>query len=395
MSASFFQSLTPITQFAELLDPRSFTPAPSDWRVVLTDVEGSTKAIQSGLYKDVNTAGGLAAMAVANVLGTMDFPFVFGGDGFTCLVPPGFDADLADVLADTVRTVKTAFGLTLRASLIPLKDLQDAGHPLRLARFITSQHLAQAVFDGSALDAAERWLKEGDPRFQIEPRRPEGRRADFEGYTCRWKDVPSGQEETLALVLQFRDPENRLAEWKEFMTFLDKQLGGEERYHPIRPELNHLGLGRRVIDSEARVRAAGQGWRGLLQARWWTRWQIVKTWFAMTFLKNHTWGIKDFSRLAEQNRINADYRKFDGSLKMVLSVDRRGAGSLAAYLEDKYRQGRLFYGLHRSDRALLTCLLHQDSAREVHFVDAAGGGYALAALSLKRQKALSAERKSG
>ena len=61
--------------------------APADWVVYITDVVGSTAAIEAGRYKDVNTAGSLPTIALANLIGSMHFPFVFGGDGMTTVLP--------------------------------------------------------------------------------------------------------------------------------------------------------------------------------------------------------------------------------------------------------------------------------------------------------------------
>jgi hypothetical protein len=43
------------------------------------------------------------------------------------------------------------------------------------------------------------------------------------------------------------------------------------------------------------------------------------------------------------------------------------------------------YGLHISDRALMTCLVFERNGRQVHFVDGADGGYALAAKEMKQK----------
>jgi len=82
----------------------------------------------------------------------------------------------------------------------------------------------------------------------------------------------------------------------------------------------------------------------------------------------------------------ADFQKFDGSLKMILSLTSQQVIDLKGVLEKSRTQGKIFFGLHESDRALMTCLIHSGSGNEVHFVDAADGGYALAAKQLKEQE---------
>ena len=69
----------------------------------------------------------------------------------------------------------------------------------------------------------------------------------------------------------------------------------------------------------------------------------------------------------------------------VIATDYEGILSEGRALAAMHETGDLFYGVHVSDRALTTCLMHEGTVREVHFVDAADGGYALAAKQLKRQ----------
>jgi hypothetical protein len=45
------------------------------------------------------------------------------------------------------------------------------------------------------------------------------------------------------------------------------------------------------------------------------------------------------------------------------------------------------YGVHVSRHALMTCLVFDRFGKQVHFVDGANGGYALAAKQLKQQLA--------
>ena len=79
--ADFYASLPAFDAFAAVVDPSRYRPLPPSWWVGMTDVVGSTRAIEEGRYKEVNTAGASAISAVANALGHRRFPFVFGGDG--------------------------------------------------------------------------------------------------------------------------------------------------------------------------------------------------------------------------------------------------------------------------------------------------------------------------
>jgi hypothetical protein len=70
---------------------------------------------------------------------------------------------------------------------------------------------------------------------------------------------------------------------------------------------------------------------------------------------------------------------------MVLAGSPEARGRLEAALDGLYREGRLAYGLHVSDRAVLTCLVYERMGQQVHFVDGAGGGYTNAAIGFKRR----------
>ena len=56
-SKYFYRDLPGFTDFAEVIRDENFSAIPRDWAVVITDVKGSTKAIETGQYKDVNTIG--------------------------------------------------------------------------------------------------------------------------------------------------------------------------------------------------------------------------------------------------------------------------------------------------------------------------------------------------
>ena len=74
-------------EFAEVSEISNYQIAPDDWHVIIADVEGSTRAIEEGRYKDVNLIGAACINAVLNINEKDRIPYVFGGDGATLLVP--------------------------------------------------------------------------------------------------------------------------------------------------------------------------------------------------------------------------------------------------------------------------------------------------------------------
>ncbi|HTH14524.1 MAG TPA: DUF3095 family protein [Spirochaetia bacterium] len=381
MTRHFYHDLPRLTSFREIFDAEGYRPVPDDWFVACSDVVGSTKAIEAGRYKEVNTAGSLAAMAIGNHFGGMDFPFFFGGDGMICLVPAVDRAVVADLLTGTAVRVKEAFDLELRVGMVPVADLRARGKVLNLAKLEVSPQYCQAILQGDGFDEADRLLKEPGSAYglsasvgAIEP--------SFQGYTCRWADFKSARGETLALIVRFRteDPV-----WSRgFVDRLEAILGTPAAHHPLRPETSRPALGKR-LNTEVAVRTRG--------STGWTRWkdrfivrlQVLYAQFAIVSRIPFHLGKKDLSQMVKDNIASSDYRKFDNTLKMVVSADPASRSRVQNLLEEAWREGRIFYGLHVTDRAMITCLMHTGAGHEVHFVDAADGGYAYAARGLKQQ----------
>jgi hypothetical protein len=82
---------------------------------------------------------------------------------------------------------------------------------------------------------------------------------------------------------------------------------------------------------------------------------------------------------------NSDFRKFDGTLRMVIDGSEAQYRDLRDYLDGEHRHGRLVYGMHRSREALMTCIVFSYNGYHLHFVDGSDGGYAIAARDLKAQ----------
>ena len=55
--------------------------------------------------------------------------------------------------------------------------------------------------------------------------------------------------------------------------------------------------------------------------------------------------------------LNADYQKFDDMMRMVLDCSLVQIEQIENYLKDTKDRGKIFYGTHVSDEALMTCLV--------------------------------------
>ena len=198
----FYTEIPVFDDFSKVVDDRVYRRMPEDWIIGLTDVVGSSRAIENGKYKSVNMAGEAAISAVINALGHQDFPFVFGGDGVSFAVPGKYREKAADALASTARWVEEELDLTLRAALVPIADIMAAGHDVRVARLDTSPEVAFAMFSGHGVEWAETEMKRD--RFAVDAAAP-GTRPDLTGLSCRWKPIDNTRGCILSLIVSPAD----------------------------------------------------------------------------------------------------------------------------------------------------------------------------------------------
>ena len=87
-SEQFYAELPVLEDFGTATDTAKHAELPEDWWVIVADILGSTRAIEEGRYKQVNSVGACIVAAVTNVNLDVPVPYVFGGDGATLAVPP-------------------------------------------------------------------------------------------------------------------------------------------------------------------------------------------------------------------------------------------------------------------------------------------------------------------
>ncbi len=259
---NFYKYLPALSSFTEIIEPSNYFTVPDDWNIIITDVVNSTDAIQNGNYKDVNIAGGITAMAVSNLMGDMDYPFLFGGDGMTLLLPDSVLSGVKDILFSIRESVKNNFGLKLRAGIVNVGELKRSGKELKLCKLKISEFYNQAILTGSALDMAESLIKNADTtnpyiiplahKPKIEP--------DFTGFTCRWQDIPSHRGETVSFIVKMNS--SSVASDQELLKIVLDQvsvlLGNDSEIHPLKEEKIKVDLSGKYFRKEATVHSGNR-----------------------------------------------------------------------------------------------------------------------------------------
>lgn len=382
----FYRDLVPLPSFETALDPALHIDLPDDWWIVIADVSDSTEAIAWGAYKNVNTVGVACIAAMANIDRSIELPYLFGGDGATFAIPEALCKQAVVALRGTQRMAMTQFGLHLRAGLVKVGDLKNAENRVLLGKVNLSADVHQPVFSGRGWEAAERRIKRSQVDGVLHVRPNDGdAEANFEGFECRWQNVPSFQDHKLSLIVVATATDSQLnqATYRQTLDRVREIFGDVDQHHPLRAEQMRLSFSPRMLSYEWRVRSNRLGFWG--RSNYFLRILLQNTVGRFLFARNIDTPAVRWSRYRNDLVDNTDFRKFDGALRMLVDASEQQAALLTEWLEARYAAGCLVYGISKSRQALITCLVESHAGRHVHFVDGSDGGYALAAQQLKEQ----------
>ena len=373
-TGSFYEGITPFADFVDLNAASHYRAAPRDWWVVITDVKGSTKAIEEGRYKDVNLLGAATVACVTNVLGDQPFPFVFGGDGATALIPSESKDKVAEELNALRKMSLKGFDLGMRVGFVPVAELEDEGYPVLVAKYSLNPHLSIAMFQGGALTRAEEKIKDEEGGYEL-PDLGETS-TDLSALSCNWKPIQARHGHVLSLLVLARGTEPAEV-YREFLKDLDAIfVGGVQEANPVHVEnLRLRGMGT-LLKNDGKVA------RGFAKIRRYGFTLFVSILFGLGL--RHL--IRPMTRYLRSKRSHSDYRKFDDALRMTIDCTTAQLSAVNELCKGLESDGRLHYGIHVSKSALMTCFLQSvDNGKHIHFIDGGDGGYAMAAKQLKSQ----------
>ena len=379
---TFYSEITTLNDFIEITNSQGFSSIPQDWYIVITDIMGSTKAIEAGRYKDVNILGICSIIGVLNLAKKIEIPFVFGGDGASLLIPPSLFSEVKQVLLATQRMAQQEFNLSLRIGIVPVTTVRKANYDVKVAKVRVSQNYTQAVFKGGGITYATELIKNPETRELYSLKSSDVfPLADFSGLQCPWQSIPSKHGEILSLIIMAKNSTSEQGNqiYKQVLEKIQLIYGEAINCHPVDSENLKITLKSENLYSEAKVINNSKG-------LWYKKLYLWMKKIRLFLMKiKIKLGLVDWEAEKKLVMYDTDYQKFDDTLRMVISGNSAQREKLTEYLEKQYQSGKLLYGIHVSDRVLITCLVYESQSRHIAFVDGADGGYALAAKSLKEK----------
>ncbi len=387
-SEEFYSNIKALKNFTQVANFENYVELPNDWCVLVADIKGSTKAIQEGRYKAVNTLGVSVITGTLNQLGGLEIPYVFGGDGATLCIPETKKELIRKTLIACRSMAQKNYHLDLRVGMVPVSDISSSGYKVLVAKHEVSKNYEQAAFAGGGLEYADSCIKNQD--LQNKYLIPENEiigNADYTGLECRWKDIPSPYGETVSLLVKVLSDsiEKRDASYSNVLQKITEIYGSVDQCNPISVDNMELTLDGDKLSNETNVKSFNKG--VIFRIYFWFSLRIkILIGAILIKLKIKSSGVS-WGNYKNEVVANSDIRKFDDMLRQILSGTTENRKQLEVYLHDCFLKKELVYGIHVAKSALMTCMIGDYNGKHIHFIDGSDGGYALAAKNLKKQLA--------
>jgi len=362
-----------------LKDERCFYPVPPTWDIVVTDVAGSTRAVEAGKYREVNLAAVSCIVSALNIARKMriQIPFFFGGDGATILCPSVMTAELLLALKRIQSNARQNFKLDLRVGSVNAQVVYAAKEKIELAKICIAAGYDQAICLGNGLMWAEKFIKnETSAQTESNVSRND---PPLQGLECRWREIapPTSQGEIVSLIVNALPHTNQSHVYTRVLELMESIYGDHATRGPVRKEYLSLISSYGEIKKELLIKYEKPGFV-----------PIIKTLFGLMlasiiFKFNLATKLFDPTVYKQQLIAATDSLKIDGMLKTTIQGTALQRTQLIRALDDLEKEHLLRFGLFATDATVMTCYVADRNAGHVHFLDAKNGGYTQAATMLK------------
>lgn len=378
MQATQFYTRLPIYKrsISELLAGKQyFTPVPSDWHVLITDIKNSTGAFENGRHEEVNLIATGSIISTLNLAQKADIeiPFFFGGDGATMIVPsPLLEPALKALSVHRENTLRNA-NLDLRVGSVPVSTLTSKGHSLTISRLYLSDLFSIPIVLGDGLTEAEAIIKGQSDQAEVET---QDDALDLSGMECRWDRIKPAmtQHEVVCLLVTALDATRQASLYKTIFDDIDQIYGPYEKRNPVSvPKLN-LSTSIKKLALETRTRLGNSNIFATAKA-------LLLTAYGKWFFMKQEVGKNYLNDLVQLT----DTLVLDGRVNTVIAGTREQRIQLEARLDALEHEGLIVYGIYTSRESVMSCYVQDYASKHIHFVDGSDGGYTMAAKMLKHK----------
>jgi hypothetical protein len=359
---------------AQLMEKRNlFENVPEDWHVIITDIKGSTTAVSDGLHETVNFIATGSIVAVLNLAykANITIPFFFGGDGASFIVPEAIFQQAMQVLQLYSANILTNFNLSLRTGAVSVVEIYKDGFDLLISKNKISTTLTIPVLLGNGLNYAEKIIKGEDYLFHCD--KDEDCEPDLNGMQCRWDKIspPKEDSEVVTLLIIAAKGVEQSDAFKKVFLHMDEIYGAPRTRQPISVSKLKLNPSFSRLSTEMMARI------GRIKV-----WDFITTWvtnfYGYIYFRTGK-GMRYLKRLVEMS----DTLVIDGRINTVISGTADQRQRLTKALDQLEREGTIWYGIHVSNSAVMSCYVRDLEDGHIHFVDGSEGGYTKAAGMLK------------
>lgn len=373
----FYQHLDSFSNFEDLAQSHLYQEVPEDWSIIITDIKGSTQAIEAGRYRDVNLIGVASIVAATQAFQEVEIPFVFGGDGTTFVVPEQLREPVLGELSSVSQLAMQQYQLDLRVGCVPVSEIHQRGSILRVAKFGLVPKRSLAVFIGGGLSLADSMIKQEFETYGY--RGDSSGELDLSNLSCRWQPIPAKQGQVVSIIALAQQQEQASEVYTQLIKDMQDVIGGDlEQANPVESmQMKYKSLGEMYRD-ESNLFASRLNWMFIKR--------LISMPISILIFGTHWFRTRLVTNYSRSLKSHSDYRKFDDALRTVLDLSTDQQDKIVNILQGYYEAGQLYYGTHSSDEALMTCFVSSFADSDhLHFIDGGGGGYALAANQLKNQ----------
>jgi hypothetical protein len=355
----------------------NYTSLPDDYLVIATDVKGSTKAIEQGKYKEVNTLGASCIIGLINACKPEEICYQFGGDGALVVIPPNKKDEAEKALSYLEDAAEKKFGLGLRIAVWKVEEFLKRQLDFKVLKVKVSENNSIYMFCGDGVEASDVWLKQESPCESLYSKQKYVGGVDYvEGLECRWNPLISQRGQILTAIVKPRVNREEISSCLGQVFSLLSSFG-EENSRLVKT--NHLKakFPPSHYSIEWKMKSLSRG--NLISYVCY-----LSVMLKVLLLTPIVYLFKEKIPFLKEYGTHSDFQKFDGSFRFVRDMKAAEIKELEALLQEMHQEGKIFYGTHKCSQALMTCMVYS-LENHMHFIDGDDGGYAMAAKMLKKQ----------